>query len=241
MTMTLKHAAALVPLVAACYATAADDAGTKAAALQSPVVSVQVVTTDDPSGYATWVAKANQDFKAAGGPDHYTHVYQGIIAGDETGGVFAVRFADSAASIAKNSEAIMKLPERHEIMEHLAAIRKLGPSSMLKAVYYEGGYDGEWLFITDAQVADEAAYVKALQKLRTLFDSHGLNDIKINVFRVIAGRSNHSHEVIISAPSEERNAAALDAMATPWMADWLAGLANVRTVVANGIYREISR
>ena len=241
MKMTLKHAAALLPLVAACYATAADDTGSKAAAPQMPVASVQAVTTEDPSGYATWVAKANQDLKAAGGPDHYTHVYQGVIAGEETGGVFAVRFADSVTALAKNSEAIMKLAERHEIMDHLAAIRKLGPSSLLKAVYYEGGYDGEWLFITDAQVKDEAAYVKALGELRGLFDSHGLKDIKINVFRVIAGRSNHSHEVVISAPSEERNAASMDAMATPWMADWLAGIANVRTVVGNGIYREISK
>jgi hypothetical protein len=240
MKLTLKHAAALLPLVAACYATAADDAGSKAAP-QMPVVSVQVVTTEDPSGYATWVAKANQDFKTAGGPDRYTHVYQGVVAGEDTGRVFAVRFGDSAVTLARNSDALMKLPERHEIMEHLGAIRKLGPSLMLKAVYYEGGYDGEWLFITDSQVKDEAAYIKALGELRGLFDSHGLKDIKINLFRVIVGRSAHSHEVVVSAPSEERNAASLDAMTTPWMADWLAGLVNVRTVVANGTYREISK
>jgi hypothetical protein len=240
MKMTLKHAAALLPLFAACYAAAADDAGSKPAP-QLPVIFVQAVTTEDPSGYATWVAKANEDFKAAGGPDRYTHVYQGVVAGEESGMVFAVRVADSAVAIAKNAEAIMKMPERHEIGDHLAAIRKLGPSFMLQAVYSEGGYEGEWLFITDSQVKDEAAYVKALGELRGLFDGHGLKDIKINVYRVIAGRSNHSHEVVISAPTEERNAAVLDSMSAPWMRDWLAGLANMRTVVANGIYHEISK
>src|ERR1022692_1104005 len=140
MKMTLKHAAALLPLFAACYATAADDAGSKAAP-KLPVVTVQAVTTEDSSGYATWVAMANEKFKAAGGPDHFTHVYEGIIAGEETGAVFAVRFADSAVTLAKDSAALMKLPERQEINQHLAAIRKLGPSIMLQAVHFEGGYD----------------------------------------------------------------------------------------------------
>jgi|GEM_PF-1150232 len=240
MKMTLKNAAALLPLLAACYATAADDAGPKASQ-QLPVVTVQAVTTEDPSGYATWVAMANEKFKAAGGPEHFTHVYQGVIAGEETGAVFAVRFADSAVALAKDSEALMKIPERHEILEHLSAIRKLGPSIMLQAVHFEGGYNGDWVFVTDSLVKDEAAYIKALGELRALFDGHGLKDIKINAYRVIAGRSDYSHEVVISAPSEERNAAMIDSESAPWMTDWLAGVAGVRTVVHNGIYHEISR
>ena len=239
--MTLKHAAALLPLIAACYATAADDAAAKPAAPQLPVVYVQSLTTDDPSGYATWVAKGNENFKASGGPEHFTHVYQGVIAGDETGMVYAVRFGDSAVALAQNSEALMKVPESRDIQGHLREIRKLGSSSMLKAVRFDGGYDGEWLFITDSQVKDEAAYAKALGDLRGLFDSHGLKDIKINLLRVIAGRSNHTHEVVISAPSQERISATLDALSEPWMNDWLAGIADVRKVIHNGIYHEISK
>jgi hypothetical protein len=240
MKMILKKTAALLPLFAACYALAADDAAPVAAA-PMPVVSVQVVTTTDPSGYATWIAKANENFKAAGGPEHYTHVYEAVIAGDETGDLFAVRFADSTLALAKNSEALEKLPERSELLGHFAAIRKLGPASLLKAVYYEGGTPGEWLYITDAQVKGEAAYLKALGDLRALLDSHDLKDIKINAFRVLAGRSNHSHEVVISAPSHERIATFMDSMTAPWVADWLAGVADIRTVVHNGIYHEISK
>jgi hypothetical protein len=237
MKTTLKLAAALLPLFTAGYALAADDA----AAPQMPVVSVQVVTTEDPSGYATWIAKANENFKAAGGPEHYTHVYEAVIAGEETGNLFAVRFADSNAALAKNSEALEKLPERSELMGHFSAMRKLGASTLLKAVHYEGGSSGEWLYITDAQVNDEAAYIKAIGELRTLLDSHDLKDIKLNVFRVLAGRSNHSDEVVISAPSHDRIAAFMDSMTAPWVSDWLAGLAPIRTVVHNGIYREISK
>jgi len=240
MKMPLKCAAALLPLFAACSAIAADNAGAKSVS-QLPVASVQAVTTEDPSGYATWVAKGNESFKAAGGPDRFTHVYQGIVAGAESGMVFAVRFADSVSALTKTTGALMKMPERQEIGEHLAAIRKLGPSSMVKAVLYEGGYDAEWLYITDSQVKDEAAYLAGLGELRRLFDSHGLKDAKINAFRVIAGRSDHSHEVIISAPSEERIAAVLDTISEPWMAEWQASVANARTVVANGIYKEISK
>jgi hypothetical protein len=47
--------------------------------------------------------------------------------------------------------------------------------------------------------------------------------------------------VIISAPSEERIAAVLDTISEPWMAEWQASVANARTVVANGIYKEISK
>jgi hypothetical protein len=241
MKMTLKNAAALWPLFAACYAIAADDTGPKTAAAQLPAVSVQSVTTDDPSGYATWIAKANENFNAAGGPEHYTHVYEATIAGDETGTLFAVRFAPSVAEIAKNADALEKLPERSEILRHFAAIRKLGPSSLLKAVYFEGGTPGEWLFITDAQVKDEAAYIKSIGDLRALLDSHDLKDIKLNIFRVIAGRSNHSHEVVISAPSHERIGVFMDSMTTPWANDWLAGLASNRTVIHNGIYHELSK
>jgi hypothetical protein len=237
MKTTLKLAAALLPLFTAGYALAADDAG----APQMPVVSVQVVTTEDPSGYATWIAKANENFKAAGGPEHYTHVYEAVIAGNETGDLFAVRFADSTAALAKNSEALEKLPERSELLGHFSAMRKLGASSLLKAVHYEGGSSGEWLYITDALVTDEAAYIKAIGELRTLLDSHDLKDIKLNVFRVLAGRSNHSHEVVISAPSHDRIAAFMDSMTASWVSDWLAGLAPIRTVVHNGIYHEISK
>jgi hypothetical protein len=206
-----------------------------------PTLSVQAVTTEDSSGYATWIAKSNEGFKAAGGPENFTHVYEAVVAGDDTGKVFAVRFGNSAVELANNATALMKVAASSEVREHLAAIRKLGAGQMLKAVHYEGGYPGEWLFITDAQVKDEAAYAKALEDLRGLLDSHGMKDAKINLFRVVAGRSNHTHEVVISTPAHERVAALIDATAEPWFGEWAAGVAANRTVVSNGVFHEISK
>jgi len=111
----------------------------------------------------------------------------------------------------------------------------------MKAVRFDGGYPAEWLFITDVQVKDEAAYAKSIDELRGLFDSHGLKDAKINVFRVVAGRSSHSHEVVISCPTHERVAAVVDGTMEPWFGEWAAGVADNRTVVSNGIFHEISK
>jgi uncharacterized protein (DUF1330 family) len=241
MKMTPRYAAALAPLFAVCIAAAADEGATKAAAPMLPTVSVQAVTTDDSSGYATWIAKSNEAFKAAGGPENFTHVYEGVVAGDETGMVFAVRFGSSAVELAGNSSAIMKVAAASEVREHLTAIRKLGAAQMMKAVRFEGGYPGEWLFITDVQVTDEAAYARSIDALRGLLDSHGLKDAKINVFRVVAGRKDHSHEVVISTPSHERVAALIDGTMEPWFADWVRTVASNRTVVSNGVYHEISK
>jgi len=206
-----------------------------------PTATVQAVSTEDPSGYAAWIAKSNEAFKAAGGPEKFTHVYEGVVAGDETGMVFAVRFGGSAVELANNSSALMKVAANSEIREHLSAIRKLGAGSMMKAVRFDGGYPAEWLFITDVQVKDEAAYAKSIAELRGLFDSHGLKDAKLNVFRVVAGRSSHSHEVVISCPTHERVAAVVDGTMEPWFGEWAAGVADNRTVVSNGIFHEISK
>jgi hypothetical protein len=240
MKMTPRYAAALVPLFAVCLA-AADDAATKSAAPVLPTVSVQAVSTEDSSGYATWIAKSNEAFKAAGGPENFTHVYEGVVAGEETGMVFAVRFGSSAVELAGNANALMKVSAASDVREHLRAIRKLGAAAMMKAVRFDGGYPGEWLFITDVQVKDEAAYAKSIDDMRSLFDSHGLKDAKINVFRVVAGRSNHSHEVVISTPSHERVAAVIDSTMEPWFGEWAAAVAPNRTVVSNGVFHEISK
>jgi hypothetical protein len=89
-------------------------------------------------------------------------------------------------------------------MGHIAAIPKIGPSIVLQAVHAEGVYDGEWLLVTDAQVKDEAAHMKALGDLRALFDSHGLKDIRINAYRVVAGRSDRPGGLPRQAPRDRR-------------------------------------
>ena len=91
-------------------------------------------------------------------------------------------------------------------------------------------------------VTDEPGYVNALNQLRSLFDRAGMQDAKINFYRVLAGRTNHSHRVTINTPSQERLAALLDWVGTdPQMAEWLASSAKFRTVVSNSTAREITK
>ncbi len=122
------------------------------------------------------------------------------------------------------------------------AIRELGPQTLLKAVRFDGRNDGAWLLNTQVTVSDEAGYLKALDEFRALFDKHGFKDIKINAYRVVAGRTDYTHLVSTNAPSEERRAALMDAMSNEAsFAEWLAAAAKYRTVVRNGTYREITR
>ena len=75
-----------------------------------------------------------------------------------------------------------------------------------------------------------------------MFDSHGFQDAKINAYRVLAGRTNFSHRVTLSLPSNERLAALLDFVATDGsMAEWLAGAAKFRTVVTSSTAHDITK
>jgi hypothetical protein len=91
-------------------------------------------------------------------------------------------------------------------------------------------------------VTDEAGYLQAIQQLRGIFDALGLKDAKISVYRVLAGRTDHSHRITISTPSAERLAAFLDLAATnPQLTTWVANSAKFRSVVANMTSREITK
>jgi len=154
--------------------------------------------------------------------------------------VFTVRAADSVQTLTRNVDALMALPEMPKYKGDLARIRKLGPAKLLKAVHFEGGYDGAWLVNFDLSVRDEPAFLRAIDELRALYDAHGLKDCRISIYKVIAGRSDFTHLAVIAAPSEARMAVYMDTLTEPWEADWLAAAAKLRSVVRNGIYKEIT-
>lgn len=207
-----------------------------------PVISIQQVDAKDPTTYAMWIARNNEVVKAKLGIDHYYRVYIGQAAGDDTGAVFAVTAADSFATLNKNAAALTDDPGLLESRGHLQAIRDLGPQSTLKAVRFDGTHPAAFLYNTQANLSDEAGYLKDLDDLRARFDSHDFQDAKINAYRVVAGREKYTHLISINCPSAERRAALLDATQTEaWMAEWLAGAAKLRTVVRTGTYREITR
>jgi hypothetical protein len=235
MKLAPKLFASILTLLAAGLVQAAD---TKVAR----VIAIQDVETADPTLYAAVVGGSNAVAKAKLGIDTYIHVYVSTFDGEKVNSVRAVTVADSVAAMTKAAAALQNDPDLAETRDHLRAIRKLGARVLYQGIRFDGTYKNSSVYTTTANVSDEAGYLKALDGLRAIYDAHGLQDVKINAYRVLAGRTNHSHRITLSTPSPDRLAALLDFVSTdPSMAEWLASAAKYRTVVANGTSNEITK
>ena len=154
--------------------------------------------------------------------------------GAKTGSVRLVTAAESVSALAKNNAALAGDAALTDFANRLRTISKLGARVLYQSVRFDGTYKGSYVYSTTARVTDEAGYLKALDGLRALFDAKGFQDAKINVYRVLAGRTNFTHRVSIAVPSNERLAAMLDFLGSDaQMAAWLADAAKYRTVVGN--------
>jgi len=236
MKSTPKVIASVMALLAACFLQAAESKTV------ARVISIQDIITDDASGYATWITKANEIAKAKLGIDTYQHVFVSANDGEHTGTVRTVTAAESVSAMTKNGAVLQDDPALRDIRDHMRGLRKLGARVLYQGVRFDGTHKNAYVYTTTAMVSDEAGYLKALDGLRTLFDSHGFQDAKINAYRVLAGRTNFSHRVTLSLPSNERLAALLDFVATDGsMAEWLAGAAKFRTVVTSSTAHDITK
>ena len=227
----------MLTLLAACLVHAADSRTV------ARVIAVQVVETDDPGGYATWAAETNEFAKAKFGIDTYCHVFISTFDGAKTNRVLSVLAADSVAALMKNATAVEDDPALERSRDHLHSRNfKFDARVLYQGLRYDGTYKGAWSFVTLASVSDEDGYLKALDQLRALYDSHGFQDAKINAYRVLVGRKDHSHRVTVVLPSAERLAAYLDFVSVdPQVADWIRSAAKCRTVVSNYTSREITK
>jgi len=234
MNITRKVLASLVALLAACLVHAADSKPV------ARVIAITDIQTDDATGYAEWVSKANELVKAKLGLDTYYHVYVTTFDGEKAGSVRLTSAAESVAALAKNAAALNADPAMRDITDRYRNIRKNGARVLYQGVRFDGTHKNAYVYSTTAMVTDEAGYLKALDGLRALFDSKGFKDAKINAYRVIAGRKDHTHRVSIALPTNERLAAWLDLIATDaQLAAWLADAAKFRTVVASTTSRDI--
>ena len=223
-----KVFASFVALLAVCLMQAADS---KAVAR---VMAITDIETDDAAGYAAWQSQANAIIKAKLGIDTYYHVYVTNFDGAKSGSVRSVVSAESVAALVKNNAAIAADPELRAIVDHTRAIRKTGARVLAQGIRFDGTVKGGYVYTTTLRVTDEAGYLKALDGLRAVFDAKGFPDAKINAYRVLAGRTNYTHRVSISVPTNARLAAMLDLLAgDAQMAAWLAETAKYRTVVGN--------
>lgn len=207
---------------------------------RGPVITIQEVETDSPEDYAMWIAKSNKAIYDNFHLENYTKVFVGQAAGEDSGKVFAVQTAESFSKFAENAQAFEKDPALLKLRSGMNQVRSLGQQTQLRAVRWDGRASSSAVYNTRAVVSDETAYLKALDGLRSLFDSHDLTDVKINCYRVVAGRTDYTHLISLNCSSPERRAALMDAINEPWAQDWIASAAKHRTVVSNGTYRELA-
>lgn len=225
MKITRKVFASLVTLLAACLVHAAP---------VNRVISITDVETDDATGYAAWVSKANEIIKAKTGIDTYYHVYVSGFDGVKAGSVRLTAAAESVSAMVKVTAAVTGDSAYRDVLDHYRAIRKNGARLLYQGVRFDGSVKGSYVYTTTVVVSDEAGYLKSLDGLRALFDAKGFKDAKINAYRVLAGRTNFTHRVTIAVATNEQLAALLDFLASDAdMAAWLASAAKYRTVVGN--------
>lgn len=206
------------------------------------VIVVTDVETDDATGYASWIAKSNEAAKTKYGAETYLRVYQSGFDGVKSGAVRVVAVGDSISTLTKITAGLEGDPAMNEVRDHFRAIRKIHGRTAYQCVRFDGSHPKNSVYTTLATLTDEAAYLTALNQLRSIFDAAGFKDAKINVYRVIAGRTNHSHRISIGLPSADRLAALLDFTATdPKANEWIASQAKIRTVVANMTAQEITK
>ena len=230
--------ACFATLLAACLAPAAE---TKTVNRVSSIVDVE---TDDPSGYALWIQKYNEVAKAKLGIEQYLRVYESRFdTREEVGRVRAVASAASVAELTKNAMALENDPAIAALMAHMKPLRKISGRTLYQTLRFEGANPkGSANYNSLINVTDEAAYLKTLDQLRAIYDAAGFKDAQLACSRVLAGRSNHTHRIVISLPSQERLAGLLDMMANNQrLHDWRAEVAKYRTVVATFTSREITK
>jgi hypothetical protein len=236
MKMLRPVLASLLTLLAVCISHAADSKPV------NRVISIQEIVTDDPTAYATWVAKSNEVAKAKLGIDNYIRIYVSAYDGVKSNAVRAVIAAESFAALNKNAAALENDPALSETRDHLRAMRKVGARVLYQGVRFDGAVKNASVYSTTLNVTDEPGYLKALDQLRALFDKAGFADARINAYRVTAGRTDFSHRVSISVPNNDRLALLLDYISgDAAMNDWFASTAKLRTVVANTTSREITK
>ena len=233
----IRHLIAAAAVFTATFAPAAE---TKTA---TRVFSLLEIETDDPVAYAEAMKQYNEIAKARLGVDNYLRVYQTHFDGVKSGQVRVVNGAATVADLMKNIAALESDPAILQLQERIKGLRKRGSRVLYQSARFDGpNPPGSWTYNTLANVTDEPGYLKAIEQLRGIMDKNGFKDVRASVYRTVAGRTDHSHRITLTAPTREQLAAFLDFVGTNSQAlEWLASSAKLRTVVRNAVAREITK
>jgi len=208
----------------------------------NPAMVVQVILTENNDDYLALLAKSNARIKAVTGIEQLRHAWVGDFAGENSHGLVVVSNFESAAAGEAVRDKLGKDAEMNDLLKEFAKLRKLGPAYLYKAMRWEGLYPGGAVFNTTVTLTDEAAYLKALDGLKAIFDANGFKDAKVNLFRLASGREDSTHLVVICFANRTRVAELIDMVSdTAALKDWNASVAKIRTTVRNGTYHEVTK
>lgn len=235
--MTMK----LIPRLLALYAMFALGVGPSFAD-PKPVIELQVVETNNADAYVALMAKASELSKVRAGADIVRRVWVADVAGENSHKLLAVTVFPSLANEYQLQQEAKSYPEMNPLLEQLKEIRRLGPSFLCKAVRADGLYAGGAFFTVSMNCGNEESYVKALDDAKLIFEANGFKDVRMNLWRFVAGGTTATHLLVFSLPSQVRLGEFIDTIYDKaLLKDWLIAAAKVRTVVQTGIYHEISK
>lgn len=211
-------------------------------AVPQPTIELQVVETNNTDAYVALMAKASALSKARAGVEVLRRVWVADVAGTDSHKLLVVtQFPSLAAEFRLQKEA-KTYPEMDPLLGQLKEIRRLGPSCLCRAVRTDGLYPGGAFFMISINCGNEEAYAKALDDAKLIFDANGFQDVRLNLWRIVAGGTTATHVLVFSMSSQVRLGEFID---TIWdnllLKDWSIAAAKIRTVVQTSIYHEISK
>jgi len=207
-----------------------------------PVIELQVVDTNNADAYVALMTKASALSKARAGVDVLRRVWVADVAGENSHKLLVVTEFPSLAAEYQLQKEAKNYPETAPLSEQLKEIRRLGPSCLCRAVRTDGLYPGGACFAISVNCGNEEAYVTALNGAKLIFDANGFKDVRLNLWRIVAGGTTATHVLVFSLNSQVRLGEFIDNI---WdnvlLKDWFVEAAKIRTVVQTGIYHEISK
>lgn len=207
-----------------------------------PVIELQVVETNNTDAYVALMAKASALSKARAGVTILRRVWMADVAGENSHKLLVVTEFPSLAAEYQIQKEAKDYPETALLSEQLMEIRHLGPSYLCRAVRTDGLYPGGASFVISINCSNEEAYAQALNGAKLIFDANGFKDVRLNLWRIVAGGTAATHVLVFSLSSQVRLGEFIDNI---WdnvlLKDWFVEAAKIRTVVQTGIYHEISK
>lgn len=205
-----------------------------------PAIAIEETRPADPKSYVALVGQVNDAMRTRHRVPLFLRSYEATSHTGGTPATFVLSPAGSFEALLANGRTFATDPELADLREQLSQAGRSGPSIYLKAVRFDGTSSPGWLFNTRVKTNDEPTLLARIAALATLLTAPEHPAPRINVFRVVAGRTDFTHLVSVNTASSEELAMRLDAIvAGSWTAEFCGPSGSRCEVVQCGLFREV--